>query len=100
MEIYERSRQRKHSHNVSASSSMAWARRGLGDGGMARTQGAPNQRKRDKLRIADFVPDCIRLAVLQATKRQTIGNQINAAMIVARSTMVRPVRAARTQETK
>ena len=63
---------------------MAWARRGLGDGGMARTQGAPNQRKRDKLRIADFVPDCIRLAVLQATKRQTIGNQIDFAMIFAR----------------
>src|SRR5206468_10755689 len=43
MEIYERSRQRNHSHNVSSSSSLAWARRSLGDGGMASTHGIPNQ---------------------------------------------------------
>ena len=43
MEIYERSRQRNHSHNVSASSSLAWAHRSLGDGGMASTHGVPNQ---------------------------------------------------------
>jgi len=43
MEIYERLRQRNHSHNVSASSSLAWARRSLGDGGMASTHGVPNQ---------------------------------------------------------
>jgi hypothetical protein len=43
MEIYERSRQRNHSHNVFASSSLAWAHRSLGDGGMASTHGVPNQ---------------------------------------------------------
>jgi hypothetical protein len=43
MEIYERSRQRNHSHHVSASSSLAWAHRSLGDGGMASTHGVPNQ---------------------------------------------------------
>ena len=36
MKIYE-------SHNVSASSSLAWAWRSLGDGGMASTHGVPNQ---------------------------------------------------------
>jgi hypothetical protein len=43
MEIYERSRQRNHSHNVSASSSMVWANRSLGNGGMASTRGVPKQ---------------------------------------------------------
>jgi hypothetical protein len=43
MEIYERSRQRNHSHNVSASSSLAWAHRSVGAGGMASTHGVPNQ---------------------------------------------------------
>jgi hypothetical protein len=43
MENYERSRQRNHSHNVSASSSLAWAHRSLGDGGMASMHGVPNQ---------------------------------------------------------
>jgi hypothetical protein len=43
MEIYERSRQRNHNHHVSASSSLAWAQRSLGDGGMASTHGVPNQ---------------------------------------------------------
>jgi hypothetical protein len=38
MEIYERSGQRKHSHNISACSSLACARRSLDDGGMASTQ--------------------------------------------------------------
>jgi hypothetical protein len=52
MEIYERSRQRNHSHNVSDSSSVAWARRSLGDGGMASTQGARNQEKQNKLRLS------------------------------------------------
>jgi hypothetical protein len=43
MEICERSRQRNHSHNVSASSSLAWAHRSVGAGGMASMHGVPNQ---------------------------------------------------------
>ena len=46
MEIYERSRQHKHSHNVSASSSLAWAGRSFGDGGMASRHGVPNQQSK------------------------------------------------------
>src|SRR4029077_19603218 len=48
MEIYERSRQRNHSHHVSASSSLAWAHRSLGDGGMASTHGVPRQESKIK----------------------------------------------------
>src|SRR5260370_8520474 len=43
MEIYERSRQRNHSHNVSASSSLVCANRSLVNGVMASTHGVPNQ---------------------------------------------------------
>ena len=43
MEIYERSRHRNHSHNISASSSLAGAHRSLGDRGMASTHGVSNQ---------------------------------------------------------
>src|SRR6266487_164558 len=34
-------------------------------------------------RVSDFVVDCVRLAVPQATEWQRIGNQIDAAMIFA-----------------
>src|SRR5215471_12415485 len=43
MGIYEKSRQRNHSDNVSASSPLAWARRSLFNGGMASTHGVPNR---------------------------------------------------------
>ena len=36
-----------------------------------------------KLRVADCVADCVRLAVPQATKRQRTGNQIKAALVAA-----------------
>jgi hypothetical protein len=58
MEIYEKS-----SHNVSASSSVAWARRSIGGGAMASTHGAPKPRKQNKLRIADWVAHCVCLAI-------------------------------------
>jgi hypothetical protein len=53
MGIYESSRQRKHSDNVSASSSLAWACRSLGHGSMASTNGIPKPTA--QLRIADCV---------------------------------------------
>jgi len=43
MEINARSRERKHSHDVFASSSLAWARHSLDDGGMASTHGVPDK---------------------------------------------------------
>jgi hypothetical protein len=41
-----------------------------------------------KLCGADWVSDCIRFAVQQATQWQHIGNQIDAAMIFARADFV------------
>ena len=38
IETYERSRHRNDNHNVSASASLAWARRSVGSGGVAETQ--------------------------------------------------------------
>ena len=40
------------------------------------------------LRVSDCVADRVRLAVPQATKRQHIGNQINAALVFARMDFV------------
>src|SRR5207245_133063 len=41
--IYEQSRHWNHGNNVSASPSLAWAPRSLGDRCMASTYGSPNQ---------------------------------------------------------
>src|SRR5207244_7246175 len=75
MEIYERSRQRNHSHNVSASSSLAWAHRSLGDGGMASTHGVPNQESKINCAWPNCVADCIRSAIRHATDGLCGGDQ-------------------------
>ena len=41
-----------------------------------------------KLRVANCILDCIRLAIPQPTEWQHIGNQINAALIFARADFV------------
>jgi hypothetical protein len=48
IETYERSRHRNDNRNVSASASLAWARRSVGSGGVARTQRNATERKQDK----------------------------------------------------
>jgi hypothetical protein len=41
-----------------------------------------------ELRVADCILDCVRLAIPQPTEWQHIGNQIDAAMIFARTDFV------------
>jgi len=45
-------------------------------------------RAAEKLRVAGSVVHCARLAIPQATERQRIGNQIDAATVFARANLV------------
>jgi hypothetical protein len=45
--------------------------------------------RRDGLRIADCIPDCVWLALPKPTERQRIGNQIDTAMIFASTDFVK-----------
>ncbi len=49
---------------------------------------SPKPRKRNKLRIADCIADCVCLAIPQATERQRIGNQIKTAFVFPRAYFV------------
>src|SRR4029077_8997412 len=51
IETYERSRHRNDNHNVSASASLAWARRSVGSDGVARTlRNATEERKTKRMK--------------------------------------------------
>jgi hypothetical protein len=88
MEIYERSRRRNHSHDVSASSSLVWANRSLGNGGMASTRGVPNQESEINCAYPIALPTAFGSPRHSPPERQRVRNQIKAAFIFSRADFV------------